>query len=146
MQQQIQQKQESDNQTAEQAKQLELQNQEMAIKTSQANIGLIKAEVDNKKIDNKRQLLSAEDESNRKWAEIAVKAMGTEGATIPSQVPVDFQSLYQDTEQEENEAAEVQAQGEQLAQAAMQNPEQAMQMAGEAGIDMDAVQGMMNNQ
>jgi len=145
-QQQIQQKQESDNQTAEQAKQLELQNQEMAIKTSQANIGLIKAEVDNKKIDNKRQLLSAEDESNRKWAEIAVKAMGTEGAQIPQQVPVDFQSLYQDTEQEENEAAEVQAQGEQLAQAAMQNPEQAMQMAGEAGIDMDAVQGMMNNQ
>jgi len=140
-QQQIQQRQQEDNQRAEQAKNLELQNQEMAIKTSEANIGLIKAEIDNKKIDNKRQLLSAEDESNRKWAEVAVKAMGTEGAQVPQQVPVDFQSLYQDTEQDEAEQAEIQQQGEQLAQAAMQNPEQAMQMAQQAGIDPSQLMG-----
>jgi len=140
-QQQIQQKQEEDNQKAEQAKDLEMQNQQSIIETSKANIGLIKAEIDNKKIDNKRQLLSAEDESNRKWAEIAVKAMGTEGAQIPQQVPVDFQSLYQDTEQQEKEQAEIQQQGEQLAQAAMENPEQAMQMAQQAGIDPSMLMG-----
>ena len=80
----------------------------MNIETSKANINLIKAEVDNKKIDNKRQLLSAEDESNRKWAEIAVKAMGTEGAQIPQKVPMDFQSLYQDTELMEQQEAQQQ--------------------------------------
>jgi len=140
-QQQIQQKQEQDNQKVEQAKDLEMQNQQSIIETSKANIGLIKAEIDNKKIDNKRQLLQAEDESNRKWAEIAVKAMDTEGAKIPQQVPVDFQSLYQDTEQQEQEEAEIQQQGEQLAQAAMENPEQAMQMAQQAGIDPSMLMG-----
>lgn len=140
-QQQIQQKQQGDEQKAEQAKELELQNQQSIIETSKANIGLIKAEIDNKKIDNKRQLLQAEDESNRKWAEIAVKAMGTEGAEIPSKIPVDFQSLYQDTEEEEQQQQEIQQQGEQLAQAAMENPEQAMQMAQQAGIDPSQLMG-----
>jgi hypothetical protein len=107
-QQQVQQKQQEAQEQSQKAVQLQQENEQMAIETSKANIGLIKAEVDNKKIDNKRQLLSAEDESNRKWAEIAVKAMGTEGAQIPQKVPMDFQSLYQDTQlMEEQEAQEM---------------------------------------
>ena len=39
--------------------------------TKQANVSLIKAEADNKKIDNKRQLLQAADDSNREWAELS---------------------------------------------------------------------------
>jgi len=145
-QQQIQQKQQQASEMDSKAKEIELAKVELEARTSEANISFVKAEVDNKKIDNKRQLLEAEDESNRKWAEIAIKASGTEGAQIPTKIPVNFKDLYQDSEQDEKDESEIQAQGEQLAQAAIQNPEQAMQMAGEAGIDMDAVQGMMNNQ
>jgi len=146
-QQQVQQKQQAAEQQKQKATELQLQNEQMAIETSKANIGLVKAEIDNKKIDNKRQLLSAEDESNRKWAEIEVKAMGTEGAQVPSKVPMDFQSLYQDTEQQEQEQQaqqqQQQQQMQQLMQMAQENPEQAMQMAQQAGIDPAQIQQAM---
>jgi len=141
-QEQIQQKQQQAKEQGEQAKQLEVENRQMEVETAKANIGLVKAEIDNKKIDNKRQLLTAEDESNRKWAEIAVKAMGTEGAEVPEKLPMDFQSLYQDTEQEEEQQAE-QQQMQEIMQMAQQNPEQAMQMAQQAGIDPAEIQQMM---
>jgi uncharacterized protein (DUF3084 family) len=140
-QQQIQQKQQEANDLSEKAKQIELAKAELDTKTASANISYLKAEIDNKKIDNKRQLLTAQDESNRKWAEVAVKAQGTEGAQVPRQVPVDFESLYQDTEEQEKEAAEIQQQGEQLAQAAIENPEQAMQMAEQMGMDPSVMMG-----
>jgi len=133
-QQHIQQKQQEASQMAEQSKQVELEKAKLDAKTAEANISFLKAEVDNKKIDNKRQLLEAEDESNRKWAEIAIKAQGTEGAQIPSKIPVNFKELYQDTEQEEKQNAEAQEQGSQMAQAAIDNPEQAMQMAQQSGL------------
>ena len=93
------------------AKEQERQQQEQASNQAvqaqnAANTSLIKAEIDNKKIDNKRQLLEAEDESNRNWAEIKIKAEGTEGAVLPVKIPVDFQGLYQDTEEIEKQAAE----------------------------------------
>jgi hypothetical protein len=142
--QQVQQKQQAAEQEKQQARQLQLQKEQMAIETADANIGLIKAEVDNKKIDNKRQLLSAEDESNRKWAEIAVKAQGTEGARVPAKIPVDFMSLYQDTEaMEEQQQQQQQQQVQQLVQLAQENPEQAMQMAQQAGIDPQQIQQLM---
>jgi hypothetical protein len=140
-QQQIQQKQQQASQMAEQAKQAELEKAQLDAQTAAVNISYLKAEIDNKQIDNKRQLLSAEDESNRKWAEIIVKAQGTDGAQAPQQVSVDFESLYQDTEAQEKEAAKIQQQGEQLAQAAMENPEQAMQMAEQMGMDPSAMMG-----
>ena len=146
-QQQVQQKQQQAEQKKKQARENEVMKQQMEIETSKANIGLIKAEVDNKKIDNKRQLLSAEDEHNQGWAEIAVKAMGTEGAQIPSKIPLDFQSLYQDTEQKEAEQEQMQQQQQQqmqqLVQMAQQNPEQAMQMARQAGISPEQIQQAM---
>lgn len=140
-QQQIQQKQQQAQQQAEQVKQAELEKAQLEAQTAVANISFIKAEVDNKQIDNKRQLLEAEDESNRKWAEIIVKAQGTDGAQAPQQVGVNFQELYQDTAAAEKEAEEIQQQGEQLAQAAIENPEQAMQMAQQAGLDPSALMG-----
>jgi hypothetical protein len=142
-QQQLEAKKQSLEQNQQQAQQLELQAKQGEIDTTIANIGLIKAEIDNKKIDNKRQLLEAEDSSNRGWAEIRVKAQSSEGASEPQQVPVDFQNLYQDTEKQEKEEAEIQQQGEQLAQTAMENPEQAMQMAEQAGIDPQQIQQLM---
>jgi len=146
-QQQVQQKQQQAEQKKKQARENEVMKQQMEIETSKANIGLIKAEVDNKKIDNKRQLLSAEDGHNQGWAEIAVKAMGTEGAQIPSKIPLDFQSLYQDTEQKEAEQEQMQQQQQQqmqqLVQMAQQNPEQAMQMARQAGISPEQIQQAM---
>jgi len=142
-QQQLEAKKQSLEQNQQQAQQLELQAKQGEIDTTIANIGLIKAEIDNKKIDNKRQLLEAEDSSNRGWAEIRVKAQSAEGASEPQQVPVDFQNLYQDTEKQEKEEAEIQQQGEQLAQTAMENPEQAMQMAEQAGIDPQQIQQLM---
>jgi hypothetical protein len=146
-QQQVQQKQQEAEQQKQRASEAQVQAQQMEVETSKANINLIKAEVDNKKIDNKRQLLSAEDESNRKWAEVQVKAMGTEGAQIPAKIPLDFQSLYQDTEKQEIEKAEFENQRQQeqqrLMQMAQENPQQAMQMAQQAGIDPAEIQQMM---
>ena len=103
------------------AKEQERQQQEQASNQAvqaqnAANTSLIKAEIDNKKIDNKRQLLEAEDESNRNWAEIKIKAEGTEGAVLPVKIPVDFQGLYQDTEEIEKQAAEQQQQQQQQMQ------------------------------
>ena len=66
---------------------------------------MIKAESDNKKIDNKRQLLSAHDDSSREWAELAVKAV-KDGVHPPPHQPADFMSLYQDTEEREAQQAE----------------------------------------
>jgi hypothetical protein len=140
-QQQIQQRQKEASDLNSKAKQLEVEKAELDASTAVANISFLKTEVDNKKIDNKRQLLEAEDESNRKWAEIAIKAQGTEGAQLPTKIPVNFKDLYQDTETEEKEAEEVQAQGEQLAQAVMENPDQAMQMAQQAGLDPSQLMG-----
>jgi len=140
-QQQIQQKQQEASANAEQAKQAELEKLQLDAQTASANISYLKAEIDNKKIDNKRQLLEAEDESNRKWAELVIKAQGTEGAQTPDKVEVHFQELYQDTETAEKEAEEIQRQGEQLAQQVMENPEQAMQMAQQAGIDPSQLMG-----
>ena len=110
------------------ASEQERQQQESAASKSQqaaqdANTSLIKAEIDNKKIDNKRQLLEAEDDSNRSWAEIKIKAEGTEGAQSPVKIPVDFQGLYQDTEEQEKQAAEQ----EQMQQQQMQQQQQQMQ-------------------
>jgi len=103
------------------AKEQERKQQEQAASQSaqaqnDANTSLIKAEIDNKKIDNKRQLLEAEDESNRNWAEIKIKAEGTEGASTPVKIPVDFQGLYQDTEENEKQAALQQQQQQQQMQ------------------------------
>jgi len=140
-QQQIQQKQQEVQQRQEQLQQAEADKARLDSETATANISYLKAEVDNKKIDNKRQLLEAEDESNRKWAEIAVKAQGTEGAQVPTKVPVNFKELYQDTEQDEKDQAEAEQQGAQLAQAAIENPEQAMQMAQQVGIDPSQLMG-----
>jgi len=107
-QQMIQQQQQSATERANAERDLE-------IGTKQANINLIKAEVDNKKIDNKRQLLQAEDESNRKWAEVAVKA-AKDGVPMPEKVPVDFQSLYQDTDADEKQQQQEQAMMQQMQQ------------------------------
>jgi hypothetical protein len=134
-------------QRKKQARENEVIKQQMEIETSKANIGLIKAEVDNKKIDNKRQLLQAENDVNLGWAELDVKAQGTEGATMPQKIPMDFQSLYQDTEKQEAEQQQAQQQQEQqmqqLVQMAQQNPQQAMQMAQQAGIDPAMIQQAM---
>ena len=101
----------------EQERQQQEQTSNQAVQAQQdANTSLIKAEIDNKKIDNKRQLLEAEDESNRNWAEIKIKAEGTEGAVLPVKIPVDFQGLYQDTEEIEKQAAEQQQQQQQQMQ------------------------------
>lgn len=101
----------------EQERQQQEQASNQAVQSQQAaNTSLIKAEIDNKKIDNKRQLLEAEDESNRNWAEIKIKAEGTEGAVLPVKIPVDFQGLYQDTEEIEKQAAEQQQQQQQQMQ------------------------------
>ena len=96
----------------EQATQASIQ---LDLATKEANVSLIKAEADNKKIDNKRQLLSANDDSNREWAELAIKAQD-KGAQIPQKIPADFLSLYQDTEEQEQMEAEQQAQQEQMMQ------------------------------
>lgn len=145
-QQQIQQKQQEVQQRQEQLQQAESDKARLDSETAAANISYLKAEVDNKKIDNKRQLLEAEDESNRKWAELAIKAQGTEGAQIPAKIPVSFKDLYQDTEQEEQENARIQAQGEQLAQTVLENPEQAVQMAQQIGIDPSKMMGNNNDE
>jgi hypothetical protein len=119
-QQEAQQKKQQKNEFKEQAEQAAIQ---LELTSQEANISLIKAEADNKKIDNKRQLLQASDDSNREWAELVVKAQGTEGAQMPQQVPVDFLSLYQDTEENEKMEAE-QAQQEQMMQQQMMQQEQ----------------------
>jgi len=142
-QQQVQQKQQEAQEQKQKASQLEIENRQMEVETAKANVGLVKAEIDNKKIDNKRQLLSAEDESNLGWAELDVKAQGTEGATSPQKIPMDFQSLYQDTEKQEEQEQQQQQQMQQLMQMAQENPEQAMQMAQQAGIDPAQLQQMM---
>jgi len=143
VQQQVQQQQEQANQQAEEAKQLEMAKLKLEADTATANISLIKAEIDNKKIDNKRQLLEAEDSSNRKWAEVIVKAQGTEGADTPDKMPADFQVLYTDSEQNEQEEVQKQAELQQVMQMMQQNPEQAMQMAQERGIDPQQLQQLM---
>jgi len=97
-------------------KQQEQQQAQAVQDQNAANTSLIKAEIDNKKIDNKRQLLEAEDESNRNWAEIKIKAEGTEGASLPTKIPVNFQGLYQDTEESEKQAALQQQQQQQQMQ------------------------------
>ena len=145
--QQVEQKQQQAQQDAEQVKQVEMAKQQLEAETASANIGLIMAEIDNKKIDNKRQLLQAEDESNREWAVIDVKAQGTEGAVSPQKIPVDFQNLYQDTEKQAKEQQAQQEQQQQMvqkiAQLAQENPEEAMQMAQQAGIDPQQLQQLM---
>ena len=123
-QQEAQQKKQRRSELEEQATQASVQ---LDLSTKEANISLIKAEADNKKIDNKRQLLQANDDSNREWAELKVKAEGTEGAQMPNKIPVDFLSLYQDTEESEKEEAEQKAQQEQMMQRQMMMQEQGMQ-------------------
>ena len=107
-QQESQQKQQAKNEKLEQAEEASIQ---LELATKQANVSLIKAESDNKKIDNKRQLLSAHDDSSREWAELAVKAV-KDGVQPPPHQPADFMSLYQDTEEREAQ----QAQEEQMMQ------------------------------
>ena len=114
-----QQAQQMAQQKQQEAEQLEKENMQLELGTKSANISLIKAEADNKKIDNKRQLLQASDDSNREWAELKVKAEGTEGAQTPIKEPVDFMSLYQDTEEREQleeEQAQQQMQMQQMMQ------------------------------
>ena len=123
-QQESQQKNEQDREEIRMAEKASVQ---LDLSTKEANISLIKAEADNKKIDNKRQLLQANDDSNREWAELKVKAEGTEGAQMPNKIPVDFLSLYQDTEESEKEEAEQKAQQEQMMQQQMMMQEQGMQ-------------------
>ena len=123
-QQEAQQKKQQRSDLEEQATQASVQ---LDLATKEANISLIRAEADNKKIDNKRQLLQANDDSNREWAELKVKAEGTEGAQLPTKVPVDFLSLYQDTEESDKIEAEQKAQEEQMMQQQMMMQEQGMQ-------------------
>jgi len=123
-QQEAQQKKQQRSELEEQATQASVQ---LDLSTKEANISLIKAEADNKKIDNKRQLLQANDDSNREWAELKVKAEGTEGAQMPNKIPADFLSLYQDTEEDEKAEAEQKAQQEQMMQQQMMMQEQGMQ-------------------
>jgi len=123
-QQEAQQKKQQRSDLEEQATQASVQ---LDLATKEANISLIRAEADNKKIDNKRQLLQANDDSNREWAELKVKAEGTEGAQLPTKVPVDFLSLYQDTEESDKIEAEQKAQQEQIMQQQMMMQEQGMQ-------------------
>ena len=122
-QQEAQQKKDQDREELRLAEKASIQ---LDLVTKEANISLIKAEADNKKIDNKRQLLQANDDSNREWAELKVKAEGTEGAQLPTKIPADFLSLYQDTEENENVEAEQKAQEEQMMQQQMMQ-EQGMQ-------------------
>jgi hypothetical protein len=96
----------------EQAEQASIQ---LDIATKEANISLVRAEADNKKIDNKRQLLAANDDSNREWADLAIKAQD-KGTQVPQKIPADFLSLYQDTEEQEQIEAEQRAQQEQMMQ------------------------------
>ena len=122
-QQEAQQKKDQDREELRLAEKASIQ---LDLVTKEANISLIKAEADNKKIDNKRQLLQANDDSNREWAELKVKAEGTEGAQLPTKIPADFLSLYQDTEENEKVEAEQKAQEEQMMQQQMMQ-EQGMQ-------------------
>ena len=92
---------------------------ELEMETVKANISLVKAEVDNKKIDNQRQLLEAQDDSNRSWAEIKIKAT-KDGAAEPEIMQVDFPSLYKDTEGE----AQAQAEQEELMMQQQQQQQQ----------------------
>jgi len=103
-QQQSQQKKQQKTEQEEQATQASIQ---LDLATKQANVSLIKAEADNKKIDNKRQLLQAHDDSSREWAELAVKAV-KDGVQPPPHQAADFMSLYQDTEEQEAMEAEKQ--------------------------------------
>ena len=103
----------------EEAEQTQKEDVQLELGTKAANITLIKAEADNKKIDNKRQLLQAADDSNKEWAELKIKAEGTEGAQLPMKEPVDFMSLYQDTERED-EIEEQQRQEQMMQQQMMQ--------------------------
>jgi len=122
-----QESQQKKNQDQEEIRMAEKASIQLDLATKGANISLIKAEADNKKIDNKRQLLQANDDSNREWAELAVKAQ-KDGAQIPQQVPADFLSLYQDTEEQEEIEAEQKAQEEQMMQQQqMMMQEQGMQ-------------------
>ena len=116
----IEQREQEEQQQQQQAQQAEQAQMDLLNEEKAANISLIKAEVDNKKVDNKRQLLSAEDDSNRGWAEIDVKAQGTDGAKPPMKIPVDFQSLYQDTEAEDKAAEEEAMMQQQMLQMAQQ--------------------------
>ena len=120
----FQQEQQQASQKKQQKEDLQEQAEQAAIKldiaTKEANISLIRAESDNKKIDNKRQLLQANDESNREWAELKVKAEGTEGAEIPTKIPADFLSLYQDSEERDKEEAEQMMQQQMMEQQMMQ--------------------------
>jgi hypothetical protein len=122
-----QESQQKNKQDREEIRMAEKASVQLDLSTKEANISLIKAEADNKKIDNKRQLLQANDDSNREWAELKVKAEGTEGAQMPDKIPVDFLSLYQDTEEDEKAEAEQKAQQEQMMQQQMMMQEQGMQ-------------------
>ena len=119
-----QQAQQMAQQKQQEAEQAEKENMQLELGTKSANISLIKAEADNKKIDNKRQLLQAADDSNKEWAELKIKAEGTEGAALPKQTPVDFMSLYQDTEKED----EIEEQQEQMMQQQMMQQQGQQQM------------------
>lgn len=105
-QQEAQQKKKQKQDLKEQAEQAAIQ---LELTSQAANISLIKAEADNKKIDNKRQLLQAHDDSSREWAELAVKA-AKDGVVPPPHQTTDFMSLYQDTEEQEKLAAQQQEQ------------------------------------
>jgi hypothetical protein len=122
-----QESQQKKNQDQEEIRMAEKASLQLDLATKEANISLIKAEADNKKIDNKRQLLQANDDSNREWAELKVKAE-KDGAQLPNKIPVDFLSLYQDTEEQEEIEAEQKAQEEQMMQQQqMMMQEQGMQ-------------------
>jgi hypothetical protein len=145
IQQNVQQKQQEEQQQQQQAKNLEMQKLQLETDAAKANISFVKAEIDNKKIDNKRQLLQAEDQSNLDWAELKVKAEGTEGAQQPAQVAVDFQHLYMDTEQQEKEAEAQAAQQQQMLQG-MQAPQQGAAQEGQSqqqGMDPQQLQQLM---
>ena len=125
---QVEQQQQREQQQMEEQKQIEKEAMEIENKSKLANIGLIKAEIDNKKIDNKRQLLEAQDESNREWAKLVIDAQGTDGAKLPEVIPTDFTTLYQDTE--EQEKMEEQQQQE-MQQGMMEGVAEGMQQGGQ---------------
>lgn len=112
------------SQQMEQAKAAEAKQIELANLEKEANISFIKAEVDNKKIDNKRQLLQAQDDSELAWAKLAIDARESGGIQIN---PANFENLYQDTEEDDKRQAEEQAQMQQEQQQMQQQMQEQQQ-------------------
>lgn len=142
----------ADQAAQEKASQVEQMQQKMAMEQAQAQIDLTKAEAWNKAIDNSRQIYSAEENANVDWAKIEIEAAKNQ-VQVPARPAVEppqpgGMPPYSPAPQ--GEAGGLQDLASQippeLIEMAMQNPEQAMQMAQQAGIDPAMIQQLIGGQ